>query len=751
MIGQLILIRVLMVIFYGNELTLAAVIAAWLVFEALGSYLGGRLSAGPGRAPSFFVGILLLYPVVLPAAIVLARLAGGGLLGGIPGEAMGLGHLALTAMIVTAPPGVMHGASFPLSAQLLNRRTAASSVGYAYVTEIAGAIAGGLVYVFILALRFTSLQVSFSLLVIHLVMCSWLTGTYASSGGARRVMPAFLAAAAALLAVFTPALTDSLQRYSLAALWPEGEIVDYANSPCGNIAVLEREEQHTVFYDGRPIISLPHPDTARLRDYAWLAALSHPGPRRALVLGGGLGGLLYFLLEHPLEKLVYTEMDPRLPEIVGKLDARIIRDELNDPRTRLVPRDGRLYLNRTRRKFDLIMIGTIDLDTLQANRFFTAELFRLARRRMNENGVLAFSMPGSPAWVGGELAVLNACLYNTAREVFEHVLPVPGEQNIMLASDGEITLEPATAARRMEERGLAPGMFTGTYLDYRLSEDRIEYLRSILEGTPARVNRDFDPAGFLYGLRYWFRAFAPRGLDALSGLRSVNLYWYAAFGIALIFAVRRLLFATPNQLANRLTFAIATSGVAAMSFDIFTMLAFQSLFGHIYQLNGLFIAAFMGGMFCGAWACRRRIRSSDDALPLLSLLRRLELAILALLIAFYGMFYVLRAGMALPAAAVFGAAAAVLYATAAGGVIGAQFPLAAALMPGGSWRDSAGRCAGRLYTADLAGGCIGGIMVALVLFPLLGLPHTLVLLAAVKLCSLALLPAPVKMRRTGCL
>ena len=37
-----------------------------------------------------------------------------------------------------------------------------------------------------------------------------------------------------------------------------------------------------------------------------------------------------------------------------------------------------------------------------------------------------------------------------------------------------------------------------------------------------------------------------------------------------------------------------------MSFDLFILFAFQSLFGHIYQLNGLFIAAFMG-CFAGAY------------------------------------------------------------------------------------------------------------------------------------------------------
>ncbi|WP_234985466.1 hypothetical protein [Halarsenatibacter silvermanii] len=41
MIGQLMLVRVLMVIFLGNELSLSLVIASWLLFEGLG-LLAGR-------------------------------------------------------------------------------------------------------------------------------------------------------------------------------------------------------------------------------------------------------------------------------------------------------------------------------------------------------------------------------------------------------------------------------------------------------------------------------------------------------------------------------------------------------------------------------------------------------------------------------------------------------------------------------------------------------------------------------------
>ncbi len=55
MVGQLLLIRELLIAFYGNELTMGVVLANWLLLEALGALVAGRRSIRALGRPSFFL------------------------------------------------------------------------------------------------------------------------------------------------------------------------------------------------------------------------------------------------------------------------------------------------------------------------------------------------------------------------------------------------------------------------------------------------------------------------------------------------------------------------------------------------------------------------------------------------------------------------------------------------------------------------------------------------------------------------
>jgi len=82
-----------------------------------------------------------------------------------------------------------------------------------------------------------------------------------------------------------------------------------------------------------------------------------------------------------------------------------------------------------------------------------------------------------------------------------------------------------------------------------------------------------------------------------------------------------------------------------------------------------------------------------------------------------------------------------LLALVAGGLTGMAFPLAVALARSetGQSRVSAGRVAGMLYGADLVGGCVGALLAAVLLVPVLGIPQTCAAVALVGLAGLAAL------------
>src|ERR1043165_7471996 len=72
-----------------------------------------------------------------------------------------------------------------------------------------------------------------------------------------------------------------------------------------------------------------------------MAALAHPRPRRALIVGGGDGGSAEELLKHPtMESVVLCEIDDSVVDISRRHLGAVHRGALDDPRVEVRIGDG---------------------------------------------------------------------------------------------------------------------------------------------------------------------------------------------------------------------------------------------------------------------------------------------------------------------------------------------------------------------------------------------------------------------------
>ena len=134
-IGQLVLLRELVAIFYGNELILGLILATWLAWVAVGAWLLGQrfpkakaskaLSNSKSLCSALTAG-LVAAAAILPAQVALVR-ASPTLLGAPPGALVALGPMVLTILISLAPLCLLLGWMFTLGARLLARE--GSSIG----------------------------------------------------------------------------------------------------------------------------------------------------------------------------------------------------------------------------------------------------------------------------------------------------------------------------------------------------------------------------------------------------------------------------------------------------------------------------------------------------------------------------------------------------------------------------------------------------------------------------------------------
>src|SRR5690606_18013300 len=110
------------------------------------------------------------------------------------------------------------------------------------------------------------------------------------------------------------------------------------------------------------------------------AAIAHPNPTGALVLGGGDGGSTEELLKHPsMRRVVIAELDAEVIRVAREHLGQVHRGAFDDPRVELRIGDGWATVEALAEegaKFDLVVLDLTDPDT-PAHRLYSADFFRL--------------------------------------------------------------------------------------------------------------------------------------------------------------------------------------------------------------------------------------------------------------------------------------------------------------------------------------------------------------------------------------
>jgi hypothetical protein len=256
---------------------------------------------------------------------------------------------------------------------------------------------------------------------------------------------------------------------------------------------------------------------------------------------------------------------------------------------------------------------------------------------------------------------------------------------------------------------------------YLYTNDRFAEIARRLADTPAQANRDARPICYQATMMLWLSRFFPALADldlpeaSAAALARSPRAWAAAAALGLAFLLARR-----RTTARRMLLA-AAAGCAGMLLESALLLDYQTHSGVLYQDLGVLLMAFMGGLALGAVAQERLVRRFGG--------RRFAGALTFVALAALGL-----------------ACAALLHAGAGGGLAGSSavlfacgFLVAAAF----AWAvlrgtSDGGGVIGPVYAADLLGGCAGSLVAGLAAIPMLGLPATAALAAALSLLALLL-------------
>jgi len=477
---------------------------------------------------------------------------------------------------------------------------------------------------------------------------------------------------------------------------------------------------------------------ASLEDLVHFSMLSHEKPESVLILSGGAGGMIHEVLKYPVKQVHYVELDPLLLTLIHQFPTPLTRSELSDPRVVIHYTDGRVFLKRTPERFDVVFIGLSAPQELQTNRLFSLEFFSMAKRKMNPEGILVLTLPGSLTYISPELRDLNGCIWDTLKRAFRLVKIIPGDTNLYLASDSDklATLSTNDMMRRLEERKIKTSLFTRSYIEDRLHERWGQWFSRSMEKREVWINSDFRPIAVFFSLSYWNALFSPYLTAVFQWFERLSLKMTLSTAIIITAFLFLFFLRKPHTSRLSLPFAILTSGFADILLDLAIIFTFQAVFGYLYHQIGLLITVFMLGVASSSFTITRRLPRIKKA-PILFLLT--ELGFVAFSIVLPLVFTAPTLHGESPILSLLLYTLFLVMSFLCGTLVGLQFPLAIHLyLQTHRAQGTLGHTAGLLYGADLLGGFFGGLLAGILFLPILGLRETCFMVAIIKTCSFVL-------------
>jgi spermidine synthase len=736
-IAQVVLMRELLVVFYGNELALGVMLANWLLWTALGASSFGRGAMRAVHPRKLVASLEVLLALALPVTMLAVRTS-KAFCQTVPGEILGPVPMFLTSAVTLSVFCMISGGLFVAGSRLFSQMAAApiaTATGAVYLIEAAGSGVGG-VMAGLLLVKLSNPFVITLLLGLLNLLAAW--KLLAADGARRRTLHVFFG----VMTVLVITGGYELQPLSLTRLWQGFHLVTARNSVYGSLAVVETGASRSLFENGLIVMTVPDPAAAE--EAVHYALLEHPEPRRLLLIGGGVNGSAAEALAHPsLERVDYVELDPMIFDIAAEYFPSAWEKIQRDSRVRVHAMDGRRFLKTTADSFDVIIVNLPDPHTAQLNRFYTKEFYREAAARLRPGGIVSFQVKASENYISTEMADFLRCLERTLRQVFPEVTAIPGEtvHFFAAANPGTLTTDPQELLRRLRVRRLHTQYVREYFLPYRMSPDRMQDLRLQIAQLPSTpVNGDFAPVAYYFDVALWSAPFHPTSSRWFETLASISFQRVFAAVMVPLLALVPLLWVWPGEREAKpaartrraAAFAVAAVGFTELGLEILLLLGFQALYGYVYYELTFLVALFMVGVALGggwelSWAQRRGHASLRQDLRRLAGLQVL-LASSPLLL--YGLLVQLGrvtgvGGQHAASQLLFPALALV-----AGLLGGFQFLLASRVYFGEAAPSDASP--GGLYALDLAGACAGALALSILLIPVYGFLRTAALMAAMN-------------------
>ena len=308
-----------------------------------------------------------------------------------------------SCFLVMCLPTFLMGASFPLVTKIYtgSERQLGRSIGNVYsvntVGSILGAFCAGFILIPLLGIR-PSIVLTVALntgIGCFLVIKG---GHRTETGGSLLQgisigMPILNAGLAVILL-----LTLNQPLFLKSAIFktqrPGDTLVDYNEEIDATVTTLKDDEAvYRLYVDTNQAADASRWDSPSHRVIAHLPLLLHPRPKRALVVGFGMGLTSYSITQHGV-RVDAIELSKGVISAAQKHFTHVNGNVFESPRFNYKINDGRNHILMTKTKYDMISTGIIHpLVSAGSSNIYTADFYRLCRRILSEDGIMCQWVP----------------------------------------------------------------------------------------------------------------------------------------------------------------------------------------------------------------------------------------------------------------------------------------------------------------------------------------------------------------------
>jgi len=303
----------------------------------------------------------------------------------------------ISCVVVMILPTILMGASFPLVTRIytLNLNKLGRSIGNVYSINTVGAILGSFVAGFIL-IPLIGIQKSVVLIasVNTIVGCLLIVLNPQTKGQFR--LPAIVIASLIIILsnLLIPTEKPIVLKSAIFKLQnPGGELFSYEEGVDASVtAMVDADGVRRLYVDTNQAAEDSRWDSPSHRVIAHLPLLLHPRPKRALIVGFGMGVTSYSATQHGVT-VDAVELSPGVVD-ANKYFTHVNSNVLENPLVNLVVDDGRNYILTAENRYDMISTGIIHpLVSSGSSSIYSEDFYELCKGILTEDGIMCQWVP----------------------------------------------------------------------------------------------------------------------------------------------------------------------------------------------------------------------------------------------------------------------------------------------------------------------------------------------------------------------